>query len=164
MMTENSDARSEQDQWPAVETAYGFVLPSYQLLAARYEAADGRLTALITVATTITLGTPMFAKAIRPAVTFGVPVFVLAMAFAVTALIVAMAGRARGRIVLPNPGVLYRKSLAETDWTFKKNAIFYAGQHFDANAATVARKHLYETIASTLLTCEAFALIIWLIV
>src|SRR4029453_9512813 len=52
--------------------------------------------------------------------------------------IVALVGRGPGRITLPNPRVLYSEALTEQPWEFRKNAIYYAGQHFDRNTCVVA--------------------------
>ena len=45
-------AQSEEKQFPAVEVAYHFVLPSYQQMATRFESADTRLTTLLTLVST----------------------------------------------------------------------------------------------------------------
>lgn len=56
----------DEERWPAVRRAYDFVLPSYQMLASRFEAADTRLTVIMNLAATLTLGAPLLAKSIRP--------------------------------------------------------------------------------------------------
>jgi hypothetical protein len=88
--TQNIDERAA---WPAVDSAYDFVVPSYQMVMSRFEAADNRLTALITFASSITLGGPLFAKAVRPGIEFSSPVFWIAMACASLGVVCGVIGR-----------------------------------------------------------------------
>ena len=64
-----------RDKWPAVDRAYDFVLPSYQLLATRFEAADTRISALLTLTSTLTIAVPIFAKNVQPGISFASPTF-----------------------------------------------------------------------------------------
>ena len=113
--------------WPAVDRAYDFVVPSYQILTGRFEAADTRLNNLITFLSTMLVGLPVLARTIRPDVTFNSPLFIGAFVLLVTAAIAGMSGRLSGRLILVDPSVLFRESLHESDWEFKKNALFFAG-------------------------------------
>ena len=58
------DEEVNPEEYPSVGLAYGFVQPSYQLLVSRFEAADTRLTALLTVVIGVTTAVPVFAKAV----------------------------------------------------------------------------------------------------
>jgi hypothetical protein len=59
-------APNVEGPWPSVETAYHFVLPSYQMMVSRFDAADTRLTALLTMTSSLTLGAPILARAVDP--------------------------------------------------------------------------------------------------
>ena len=72
-----------------------------------------------------------------------------------------MVGRVRGRIVLPNPDVLYQKSLQESAWTFKKNSIYFAGQHFNANCRVIDEKATYAVLMTVALLLEILAFVAW---
>jgi hypothetical protein len=73
-MTEPAPSHSaDLAAWPSIGEAYTFVVPSYTWLLSRLEAADNRLTALLTVLTTLTLGVPVFARAVRPDIAFRAP-------------------------------------------------------------------------------------------
>jgi hypothetical protein len=48
-----------EEEWPGVRAAYDFVIPSYALLISRFEAADTRLTTLLTLTASLTLGGPL---------------------------------------------------------------------------------------------------------
>lgn len=145
----SSDAvQTEEERFPSVGRAYDFVLPSYQLLVNRFEAADARLTNLATIASTVLLGLPVFGRTVRPDIQLSSPLLLMAIGLLIVSGVVATTGRMRGRLFLVNPSVLYRESLAESEWEFKKNAVFYAGKHFTANAATVDRKGVAGIVAS----------------
>jgi Na+/glutamate symporter len=158
-----STPNTDDHAWPGVETAYDFVVPSYQMLMSRFEAADNRLTALITFASSITLGGPLFAKAVRPDIDFNSPAFWIGMACATLGVICGVIGRIHGRIILPNPTVMYDKSLRDSQWTFKKDAIFFAGQNFTANVAVVDAKGRYATVLTIAILIEVWMFTIWVV-
>jgi hypothetical protein len=146
----------EKDLFPGVDRAYDFVVPSYQLLVARFEAADGRLNNLVTFISSMVVGLPVFARAVRP------PLFRVAIAVLVVAAMVGISVRLSGRLKLVDPTVLYREALQETEWEFKKNAIFYAGRHFTANADAIDRKGDGALITSLLMLVALVIAAAWL--
>ncbi len=101
----------EQQQFPAVDAAYDFVQPSYQLMTNRFEAADTRLTTLLTMASSLALGVPLFARSVNEAVSYTSLFFLAAMVFSVLAVVIGVVGRNQGtyralqprRVVRPGP-------------------------------------------------------------
>ena len=156
-----SDA--SETSYPAVDAAYGFVVPSYQMMASRLEAADNRLTALLTVAATLTLGAPVFARAVRGDIPLVSPFFIVALVLFVVIAIGGVMGRTRGSVTLPNPMTFYRESLHESDWSFKKNAIYFAGLAFAENADTIRRKGNIAIGITIAFLLEVFSLVVWLV-
>jgi hypothetical protein len=152
----------EKDLFPGVDRAYDFVVPSYQLLVARFEAADGRLNNLVTFISSMVVGLPVFARAVRPEANFASPLFLVAIAVLVVAAMVGISVRLSGRLKLVDPTVLYREALQETEWEFKKNAIFYAGRHFTANADAIDRKGDGALITSLLMLVALVIAAAWL--
>jgi hypothetical protein len=150
------------EQYPAVDRAYEFVQPSYQLLAQRFESADTRLVNMATIACTLMLGLPVLGRAMRPDLSFAALPFVLAVASLTAASTLGIVGRLRGALTLVDPGVLYRKSLHESEWEFKKNAVFFAGQHFEANAAAIHEKRLIAVVMSAAMLGALLSAVIWL--
>ena len=106
--------------WPGVNRAYDFVIPSYQLLAGRFEAADTRLTSLLTFISTLTLAVPIFVKNIRPDISFTSPFFLFGIMIFLLGAILGVIGRVTGGLMLPDPMVLYEKHLQSSEWEFKK--------------------------------------------
>jgi hypothetical protein len=155
-------ALDDAERWPSVARAYDFVLPSYQMLVSRFEAADTRLTSLLTFTASMLVGLPVLARAIRPDIRFDSPLFIAATSLLATAVALGLVGRVRGRLTLVNPRVLYRESLAEPEWEFKKNAVLYAGKHFDANAAAVKVKSRFATVMGGFMLLALIAAVVWL--
>lgn len=166
-MSENSEASEPKvesangEQWPAVNWAYDFVLPSYQLVAARYEAADTRLTNLLTLTSTLTLAVPVFAKNVQPGISFTSPWFLFGILIFLLGAVLGIIGRVTGSITLPDPMVIYDKSLQDSEWEFKKNQIYYAGENFDANVEVVLKKGNVAFCLTIALVLEVVAFVAW---
>jgi hypothetical protein len=156
------DDNELKKQWPAVDAAFAFVLPSYQMMVNRFEAADTRLTALLTIAATLTTATPILAKNVRPDISFGSPFLWAGVACFAALLIVGLVGRIRGAIVLPDPTVLYEKSLHRSEWSFKMTQISFAGENFRANQEAIRKKGDVATCITVGLGLEVIAFIAWL--
>jgi hypothetical protein len=153
----------DEDLYPGVEHAYAFVLPSYQLLVGRFEAADNRLTAFLTLASTLTLAAPVFAKSIRPEISFRSMWFVIGVSCFLAATVVGIAGRLYGGLVLPDPNLLYDKTLHLNAWKFKRHAIDFAGRHFQRNVRAVRVKGNLSILISVLLALEISAFLLWFV-
>ena len=164
MLTAAADRPVDEnaERWPAVRLAYDFVLPWTKFMVSRFEAADTRLTTLLTLTSSLTLSAPVVARAVRPAISFSSPWFLAAMAVFIASALLGVVGRVYGRVVLVDPGLLYQKSLHETPWAFQKNALFFAGQHFVANRAAIARKSQISIALSVLLPLEILLFVIWI--
>jgi hypothetical protein len=160
--SEATNSLPDEERWPAVEAAYLFVLPSYQFVLSRFEAADTRLMALLTLAATMTLGAPVFAKAVRPDISFASPFLWLGVALFAVGAVFGLVGRIVGTIILPDPMVMYEKSLRRSDHSFKMSQIFYAGENFSANVETIREKGNAATVMTITLVLEVLAFILWL--
>jgi hypothetical protein len=140
----------DDTQYPAVEAAFQFVLPSYQMLASRFESADSRITTTTTIAATLTLAGPVMGRTVDPALSAGSVWFIAALLIAVAVIVCGLVGRVKGTLTVPNPAIHWRESLWLSQYEFKKDAVYFAGLHFDANAKAVNLKGRI-TIAMTVL-------------
>jgi hypothetical protein len=159
---EASNSLSDEERWPAVGAAYTFVLPSYQFVLSRFEAADTRLTALLTLAATMTLGAPVFAKAVRPDISFASPFLWVGVALFAFGAVVGLVGRTGVTLILPDPLVIYEKSLRRSEHSFKMSQISYAGENFRVNVETIRDKGNAATALTITLILEVLAFILWL--
>ena len=67
-----------------------------------------------------------------------------------------------GDLILLDPSKLYDQSLYLTEWEFKKDVVYFAGQHFANNQALANRKATLSRIMSLMFAVEVVALLIWL--
>jgi hypothetical protein len=151
-----------ENQWPSVEVAYDFVMPSYQMLISRFESADTRLTSLLTLASSLTLGAPILAKAVRQNISFTSPLFLVGLSLFILGAVLGVVGRVKGRITLPDPMVFHQTALHESTWTFKKNAVYFAGLAFKSNADAVRRKGNMALAVTVALLLEIVCFVAWL--
>jgi hypothetical protein len=158
---QDGDSVGDGDSWPSVKYAYDFVIPSYQLLVSRFEAADTRLTALLTFISTLTLAVPLFAKSARPSVSFASPVFLFGVAIFVLAAILGIVGRVSGGLILPDPMIIYEKSLGDSEWEFKRDQLYYAGVNFETNRDAVKRKSDMSIALTIGILIEVIAFVVW---
>ncbi len=161
-MDTTDTAADSKERWPSVEPAYAFVLPSYQMLMSRFEAADNRISALLSLMSTLTLAVPVFARSIDPGVSFKSPLFIGGLLFFACGSAFGVWGRVTGSVTLPDPAVLYTDNLHKTVWRFQKDQIYRAGQHFAANAAAVEAKGGFALIVTVALLAEVAMFVSWL--
>jgi hypothetical protein len=153
---------SEENQWPAVEAAFAFVIPSYQMLVSRFEAADGRLTTLLATAASLTGAAPVLGRAVRPDLSASSGWFVAGLALFAVIVVLGVAGRISGHLTLPDPQVHWNESLWRSASEFRRNAIYFAGRHFDLNAKAIDRKGCLTIWMAALLGAEIVAFAIWI--
>jgi len=154
---------TEQEKtYPGVPYAFQFVLPSYDIVARRFEAADGRLNSLLALASSLTVAAPVLARAVREQPDFASWWFAAAMLLYAAAVAVGLVGRAKGQLTVVDPGVHYAHWLHKSEWEFKKDAIYYAAVHFDDNARAVWVKGMFGLAVTGLLLLEVGALTLWL--
>jgi hypothetical protein len=131
-------------------------------MASRFEAADTRLTAFLTLAATLTLGTPLFAKTIRTDISFQSWWFRVGLACFVISTVIGIVGRVRGGLMLVDPGAIFQKHLHASQWEFRKNLLYLAGQDFNHNAEAIRRKGNLAVAVTALLATEVFVFVVWI--
>ena len=151
-----------QKRWPSVDVAYEFVMPSYQLLARRFEAAGRRLTSLLWIASGLTLAAPILAKAFTPDISFTSQLFIVGLLLFAVLVVLGLMGRIMGILTLSDPMVHYNTSLHESEWEFKKNAIYFAGLHFESEANATRRKGNLAILITLLLVAQILSFAFWI--
>lgn len=149
--------------WPSVDIAYDLVERSYKVMLERLQSVDSRIQGLQTVVVTLTLATPVFSAGIVRDISLLSPWFFAAIIAFLAAMICGVVGRASGYVTLVNPKVIYEKWLHFAEWEFKKNAIYWAGEHYEANASLVNRKGRFLTAMSLLFVAEILLFLGWIV-
>jgi len=149
-------------RYPGVMQAYDFVIPSYGWMLTRMEAANGRIQSMQTFVASFTFAVPAVAKILNPNLSFVAARYLMAMvAFAVLMLIGLMAGTG-SRIKLVNPNLLFETWLHYPEWEFKKNAIAWAGEHFQFNVDLLQSKANAAKWMTAFFLLELVFLLAWI--
>ncbi|XUX00125.1 MAG: hypothetical protein TUN42_09570 [Dehalogenimonas sp.] len=152
-----------ETEYPAIDVAYDAILSSYELLVNRFEAVNGRLQNVIGWALAITSAIPLFAKSIFDNITFSSTWFIFAILFFLVLVFIGIKGYTLGGIKLIDPSQIFNEYLANTPVEFKKNMIYWAGEHFKANADIIASKSKYLSGVIVFLALEIASLWIWIL-
>ncbi len=150
-------------QYPGIPLAYDYVRPSYELVARRFEAVEGRLRAVLGIAATLTLAAPVFIAAVAGHRDPLSPWFLLAAGLFILVLIVGGFGLRSGDLWLLNPNKLYDQTLHLDDLTFKQHLLAWAGEDFERNVRLVRRTAWCADGVIALLLLELACLVGWAI-
>lgn len=153
---------NEESKYPSVDLAYEFVKPSYDWLQNRLDAVNGRIEFLLTFSSSITIAAPVFVKALFRDISFGSCWFVGAIVVFVLIALVGLMGRISSGLKLISPQKLYNKWLGWSEWEFKKNAIYWAGKHFQHNALLINKKANFGIAMTILLAIEVVFIVLWI--
>ena len=149
-------------EFPGLGPAQAFILPSYQWMLTRLEAADSRLQGLVTFTITVTLAFSAANRAIRPDISYDSGWFLAAMATAMVIVIAGLVARLYGVVTLADPEKVYDKWLRYSEWEFQTRALYFAGQHFKANRSLIRVKSAFLAILTALFAVELLMFLIWL--
>ncbi len=151
IMENKSDINS---QYPSVELAYEFVKSSYEVMTSRFESANSRIQNLLTWAIGITAIIPLFTKVVIGTDSFKPVWFISALVAFLAMVIVGIVAQRTGGVKLIDPKILYEKHLHYSQWEFKKNLIFWAGDSFHINNKAIEAKSRYIDIMTILFGLE----------
>ena len=166
-MQDHEDNPFDESQWQSVDLAYEFVMPSYDWVQRRYESVERRTQTFLAFTATLTLGLPTLMIVLNRDADFGSVWFIAAMVTAVLILALGIAAKlisGISAIRFPNPAILYRRWMYYTELEFKMNAIYWSGQHFDANLSRIDKLGWMLTGMLCLFSIEVILLLIWVVV
>jgi hypothetical protein len=147
--------------YPGVDLAYELALASYETAQTRLDVLDKRLETLIALGATASLAVPVIASGKN--ISFNSIWFFCASAAFVLATVVGITARLSKSLKLIDPAKLYTEFLHCSEWEFKKNIIFFAGQHFDVNIRLVNWRGRMAAWTAILFLVELIFVAIWLI-
>src|ERR1700730_16307607 len=126
--------------YPGVSRAHDFVVPSYGWMLRRAGAADARLQSFQMFAGTVTFGVPAAVKVLNPSIDLTNGRLILAVIAFGAVMVIGVFAQMKTEVMLADPGRFYASWLHMTDWEFKKNAVFFAGQHLEFNRNVIKGK------------------------
>jgi hypothetical protein len=161
-MATAEELKSLEQTWPAVVTAYDYVLPSHQMMASRVGAMGKRISDIMTFSATITLGFPVLGQAVNKQIAFVSPPFVAAVLLFVAVMCFGIAARDMGNFAVISPARVWDRSLRLSEWEFKWVAIKMAAVCFNHNRALADRKAEYAKVMSAMVLLEVICLLVWI--
>lgn len=154
--------KKPEEEWPSVDLAYEYVQWSYDSVLRRLDAVDGRIQTLLVFAATFTTGLPIFSRSVLPQLQISSIWLLLALATFVGIAFIGILSRSFGAVTLLNVKRIYDEWLGYSPWEFKKNAVYWAGQHFESNRSLVNAKGWMANVVTGLLVVEVLLLVAWI--
>jgi hypothetical protein len=156
------EERNKRD-YPSVDLAYNLAVQSYDTAHKRWEAADNRVQTLLTFTVTVELALPTLLHSNVPQTRFNSLWFVCAVIAYVFSVGIGTYMRLKRGLILIDPKKLYNKWLGFSEWEFKKDFIYWAGEDYEINNKNINRKITYTVGMLILFLIGDLLLIIWVI-
>ena len=149
---------SEQPE-TAVDLAYPLAAESYERLFKQIDAMDARIQTMVALATTLSLA---FVAAVtgRGLVLMSWPLYFAAVMYAAGATLAVIA-QYRGKVEQMSPKLLHAEWLEKPPADFKKDYVYWAGQHYDRNRRLVLVKWWLAQSAALAFLVELVLLAAW---
>lgn len=154
---------SNEEKYPSVTLAYELSHKSYDWAIERLNSADDKIDRLIVWIASMTLGFIALVGSGRKLSELSYDWwFVTAMISFIAIICIGLYIRHHGSLILVSSNKMI-KWVHESEWEFKKNRIYFAGEHFKKNIRLVKKKYMCTNVLIILFVFEIFCLIKWLI-
>lgn len=150
-----------EEVYPSIGLAYEIALNSYEIAEKRNSAIDSRLQMLIVLLAALSF--PILPIASQKNVSFKSAWFITAVVVFSIALGIALWARMAGALRFINPQLLFKEWLHLSEWEFKKDVVYYAGDDFEKNCALIDKKADLSTAVVALFVLEVLLLAAWVI-
>lgn len=154
---------SPEATYPSVTLAFELSKGSYDIILKRLDAVETRLQNLLQTVAGFTTAVIAFIASNNQSKDFFSVWFIIAMAAFGIGMTLGVYARVSGKILAIDPDVLYQRWLEKSEWTFRKDYIFFAGQHFKTNVTTVEHKSFLTALVAMLFGLEAIMLVCWVL-
>ena len=150
---------SVSDLFPSVELAYPIAVASYENIIKRIDALETRTQTMMAFAATLTVAIPAMTAGRGLKFTSGW--FITALILFAIANAIGTISRLKGDLKLLSPKVLFDDYLACSDWEFKKETIYWAGENFSHNNNLLLERHRLVVWMNVIFSLEAAVLSVW---
>ena len=147
--------------YPSVDTAYEFVRPSYEWAQQRLDSVHTRIQTTLGFAAVATFGIPALVTSIAPGAEFSSPWFLSAIGLFAAVTLVGILSMSLGSLEIVSPKRLYETWLHYEPWEFRKNALYWAGNHYERNRTIINRKGYALIGLVVLFSTEGALFIVW---
>ena len=148
-------------QFPSTNLAYEIAVSSYDGMAKRLDAIDGRIQTILAFAATTSALVPSIGAG--RGLSFSSPWFVVAMALIFLAILSGAYARLGGKVSVLDPKSLYDGWLHFSEPEFKIYLIEHAAKDFEANNALLTRRWRLAVLITVLFFLEAVLLAVWVV-
>ncbi len=147
----------DEKTYPSVGIAYELAIKSYDWVIKRLELMDDRIDKLIALMTGISLALISYNKT-----DFQNCFFYYLISAYIVATIAGLKGKHSGQVKIVSPTKLFSQWLHFSQWEFKKNAIYKAGEDYDSMSKTLASKNRWFVTAIIFYMIEIILLTLWI--
>jgi hypothetical protein len=148
-------------QYPSVSLAFDVSKSAYDWAIRRLDVLDNRLQSMLQFAVGLTTAIIAFITTSQRHVEFRSVWFISAIVAFAAGLFIGVYARGLGSVIVVDPRVLFQQWLHKSEWEFRKDFIYFAAKHLQANRAIIKRKSNLTNIVTTCFMIEAVALAVW---
>lgn len=149
-------------RYPGTDLAYDIAVESYALAERRRDAVHQRIDVLLSFVTTVTVAAPVIAVSVFESPRFNSPLLIAAGAVYLGLVLLALVARPLGSLRQISPKLLYEGWLQFEEPDFKRQIIYWAGQHADeARRRTWLLAQLANAMVG-LFVAEGTLFLVWL--
>ena len=152
-----------EEQYPSIDIAYDIALKSYETTMKRSDVADDGIDKLRTLITTINLAFLAWIISTAKVGAMFNAWFILSLYIYFSTIVISIIAKSANGIILVDPKIIYNKYLHFSKWEFKKNIIYWAGEHYKINGEMVANKAKYIVCIFSLFLLEVVTMGYWLV-
>jgi hypothetical protein len=150
-----------EQQFPSVELAYPLAVAAYDSATKRLDSIDGRLQTILAFIVTVSVIVPSIAAG--RGVSFQSGWFYAALIVFIVAIGIGIWARLTGDVRLLSPSNLFQEWLSDSEWQFKKDMIYHAGQDFDKNMKLALLKWRCSVAVTLLFVLQAVCQTVWVL-
>ncbi len=166
LSSEHADEREEEQdlasQYPRVDNAFQFVLPSYDWAHQRFAALDTRIQQISLMSATLTVGAPLIAKAVAPTADLTSAWVLGALGLGSLVVVLGAVGQTLGGLRQVSLAKLYQRNLHKTEWTFQKDLVHLAAKNQRSNLKAIQRRGRLASVLSAGIAGQVICLAVWI--
>ena len=159
----NTESARADGEYPGTGLAYEIAVESYSLAERRRDAVYQRIEVFLSFATTVTVAAPVVAASVLSSPDFRSPLLFAAGGLYITLVLLSLVARPLGSLRQLSPKLLYEGWLHLDETDFKRQMIYWAGEHSDdARRRTWLLAQLANAMV-LLFLAEGTLFLVWLV-
>lgn len=157
------EEKSNKEKFPSVDLGYDVAMGSYRTTFQRFDIIKNGIDRTLTWMLSFNLGLIVILADKSEKVQFHSWWFYSAILLFFIAFIMGMSAKVKKLKAIRSPKVIFEKWLKKTEWQFKKDSIFFAGQNYDTNKRINDYNGIISDCIIGLFMLEIILLALWII-